>query len=629
MSDALQVGISVDVSDLEAGIKRAIAAVNSFENEIKDTSKEVSQFAKTTEQVAFASGLIPTKFKAAEDGIAAFGKKIDEAETKLKKLPASSGQATLALSNLGRVASDAPFGFIAIANNIEPLVQSLQSLGKTSGGIGGTLKALGASLIGPGGLLLGFSLVSSAITVAVQKYGSLGNAINAIFGRQDALVKQTADAAKSYEKFNQQLKESSDIQASASGSAQGEISRVNALAAIVQDQTKSYNERNQALKDLQSISKTYFGNIDIEKGKLGELTTAVANYTQATIQSAITKGFESEIGAVNVELNKQINLLAKLKERLDDARRAPQRIVGAAATVDTRDIIAAEQAFNAQAKVVKDLESRTKELNTAIGESINRYNSIVAPVTAANDATAKQAATDKVATKQISAKTAAITKENAARAERLKLLLAEAGQIQTVDTNASFPALSKAILDSFKTSSSDFTEAIKTSTGRLGRDFTIIPPESIQAAIDNVNRLKLAGLQAGEAFASFVSPAIDSVFNAIENGESAIKALGRSIKQLVVDLIKATLKAAAFALIISAASGGTISFGTAFRGALQFGGTGGGGGLNIGRAAAPSFGGVGGFGGGLQLAGQVVFTQRGTDLVGVLNSSNARINRVG
>jgi hypothetical protein len=579
MSDQLQINIGADTKGLETGLQRATVAVENFDKNVKKTVS-------------------------------------------------SSGQATLALSNLGRVASDAPFGFIAIANNIEPLVQSLQGLGRTSGGLGGTLKALGASLIGPGGLLLGFSLVSSAITVAVQRYGSLGNAINAIFGRQDALVKQTAEAAKSYEKFNQQLRDTADIQSQASGSAQGEISRVNALAAIVQDQTRTYNERNQALKDLQSISKTYFGNIDIEKGKLGELTTAVSNYTQATIQSAITKGFESEIGAANVELNKQVNLLAKLKERLDDARRAPVRIVGAAATVDTRDIIAAEQAFNAQAKVVKDLEARTKELNTAISNSINQYNKIVAPVTAVNDATAKQAAADAAATKQINAKTAAITKENAARAERLKLLLAEAGQVQTVETDKTFPALSKGILDSLQTPLKTFEEALKTSSGRLGRDFNIIPPESIQKAIDNVNQLKLAGLQAGEAFAAFVSPAIDSVFNAIENGESAIKALGRSIKQLVIDLIKATLKAAAFALVISAASGGTISFGTAFKGALNFTGAGGGG-LNIGRAAAPTFGGVSGFGGGLQLAGQVVFTQRGSDLVGVLNTQNARINRVG
>jgi hypothetical protein len=632
MSDQLQINVGADTKGLETGLQRAAAELSKFDTEVQDTVKNLKPFGYTIEGIATAAqGLGPVALKPATDGLKGLGDKAGETTDKLKKLPSQSNQATFALANLGRVASDAPFGFIAIANNIEPLVQSLQSLGKTSGGIGGTLKALGASLIGPGGLLLGFSLVSSAITVAVQKYGSLGNAINAIFGRQDALVKQTADAAKSYEKFNQQLKESSDIQASASGSAQGEISRVNALAAIVQDQTKSYNERNQALKDLQSISKTYFGNIDIEKGKLGELTTAVANYTQATIQSAITKGFESEIGAVNVELNKQVNLLAKLKERLDDARRAPQRIVGAAATVDTRDIIAAEQAFNAQAKVVKDLESRTKELNTAIGESINRYNSIVAPVTAANDATAKQAATDKVATKEISAKTAAITKENAARAQNLKLLLEQAGKLQTVETDKTFPALSKGILDSLQTPLKTFEDALKTSNGRIGRDFTIIPAESVQAAIDQATKIKDEFNKTVDsitnAFNATLGPAIDSVFSAIESGENVIQSIGQAFKRLISDLIKTTIKAAALAAIISAVTG--TPFAANFKLVSGFGGAGGAGGLNIGRAAAPSFGGVSGFGGGLQLAGQVVFTQRGSDLVGVLNTQNARINRVG
>ncbi len=136
MSEQLQINIGADTKGLETGLQRATAAVETFDKNVKKTVS-------------------------------------------------SSGQATLALSNLGRVASDAPFGFIAIANNIEPLVQSLQSLGRQSGGLGGTLKALGASLAGPGGLLLGFSLVSSAVTVAVQKYGSLGNAINALFGSQD------------------------------------------------------------------------------------------------------------------------------------------------------------------------------------------------------------------------------------------------------------------------------------------------------------------------------------------------------------------------------------------------------------------------------------------------------------
>jgi hypothetical protein len=46
--------------------------------------------------------------------------------------------------------------------------------------------------------------------------------------------------------------------------------------------------------------------------------------------------------------------------------------------------------------------------------------------------------------------------------------------------------------------------------------------------------------------------------------------------------------------------------------------------------SAPTFSGAAGInGGGIQLAGQVVFVQRGPDLVGVLNQGNARIGRVG
>jgi len=43
------------------------------------------------------------------------------------------------------------------------------------------LKSLGQSIIGPGGVFLAFSIVTSAITTIIQKYGSLGNAIDVLF----------------------------------------------------------------------------------------------------------------------------------------------------------------------------------------------------------------------------------------------------------------------------------------------------------------------------------------------------------------------------------------------------------------------------------------------------------------
>jgi len=580
----LQINIGADTRSLEQGLQRATAAVETFDKSVKQTT-------------------------------------------------ANSGKATLALTNLGRVASDAPFGFIAIANNIEPLIQSFQSVRKESGSLGGALKALGSSLAGPGGLLLGFTLVSSAITVAIQKYGSLGGAIDAIFGKQDSLNQEIRSAAESYAKYNEQLKTTTSIQSNAAGSTQGEISRVKALAAIVNNTTATYLQRNNALQELAKINKTYFGNLDLESVKLGTLTKAVDAYTKATIQSAITKGFESEIGAANVELNKQENILKKLQDRRRTLQAAPQRIVGAAATVDTRDLIAATQAELDQARVVTELRARIRELNAAIGDSIRQFNAITAPINAANTATQNNTSVTNRNTSAINKRTAALQQAEE-KQKSLAKILAEAGQVQTLDFTSLFDvdqAEAKSRLERLGviTAYRDaFEEALAPSQGRLGRDFTIIPPAAIQAAIDNVNRLRDAGLQAGAAFSSVISPAIDGVFSAIENGQSVIKSLGDSFKKLVIDLIKATVKAAAFALVISAASGGTINFGTAFRGALQLGGTGGGfGGFR--GAAAPTFGGVGGFGGGLQLSGQVVFTQRGTDLVGVLNSSNARINRVG
>ena len=71
---------------------------------------------------------------------------------------------------------------------------------------------------------------------------------------------------------------------------------------------------------------------------------------------------------------------------------------------------------------------------------------------------------------------------------------------------------------------------------------------------------------------------------------------------------------------------GTLGVGVANATLGASGNVPGGGGVSVGRPSAVNFGGIQG---GIGLSGQVVFVQRGTDLVGVLNRSNATINRVG
>lgn len=94
-----------------------------------------------------------------------------EAATKAGKalnteLKAGSTQASQSILNLSRVLQDAPFGFMGIANNINPLVESFGRLKSESGSVGGALKSLVSGLAGGGGLGLAFAAVTSAITFA-------------------------------------------------------------------------------------------------------------------------------------------------------------------------------------------------------------------------------------------------------------------------------------------------------------------------------------------------------------------------------------------------------------------------------------------------------------------------------
>lgn len=94
-----------------------------------------------------------------------------EAATKAGKslnneLKAGSSQASQSITNLSRVLQDAPFGFLGIANNINPLIESFSRLKSESGSVGGAIKSLISGIAGGGGLGLAFAAVTSAISFA-------------------------------------------------------------------------------------------------------------------------------------------------------------------------------------------------------------------------------------------------------------------------------------------------------------------------------------------------------------------------------------------------------------------------------------------------------------------------------
>ena len=83
--------------------------------------------------------------------------------TAFKKVVPASNQVNQALVNVSRVAQDAPYGFIGIANNLNPLLESFQRLKETSGSTGSALKQMAQGLMGPAGIGLALGVVSSVI----------------------------------------------------------------------------------------------------------------------------------------------------------------------------------------------------------------------------------------------------------------------------------------------------------------------------------------------------------------------------------------------------------------------------------------------------------------------------------
>jgi hypothetical protein len=193
-----------------------------------------------------------------------------------REVPKGANQAAAALTNVGRVAQDLPFGFVGIQNNLNPLLESFQRLKAETGSGKAALSALGQSLIGPAGVGIALSVVSAAIVIFQ----------NGIAGFNS----KTKEAKDKTEEFLKTLKDVADVAGAAAAAEAGNIAQVQALAKVVTNGNNSYEARKRALEELKQVNKAYFGDLKLEEGKMGTLTAKVDEYTKALVAQAVVKG---------------------------------------------------------------------------------------------------------------------------------------------------------------------------------------------------------------------------------------------------------------------------------------------------------------------------------------------------
>jgi len=215
----------------------------------------------------------------------------------LNTLTKSSGQATLALFNLGRVAQDAPFGFLGIANNLNPLLESFQRLKATTGTTGGALKALGKSLTGAGGLGFALSIASSlAIVFGDKLFGASKKAEE----HKEAIQLVETE----YDRFAKRLNEVSE-------SIAKEATSFAFLTAYSNDATVALKLRNAAISEINKNYSSYLSNLSQEVTSYNELSRAIQDNIKYLAVQAELKAL---LPALNKDFAKAIQLQVDLNQ---------------------------------------------------------------------------------------------------------------------------------------------------------------------------------------------------------------------------------------------------------------------------------------------------------------------------
>lgn len=194
------------------------------------------------------------------------------------------------MTNLSRVVQDLPYGFLGVANNLNPLLESFQRLRVETGSSALAIRALGSSLIGAGGLGLALSLGTTLIHLFTSGF-------------------------QNFSKKAREASEESDKAAESFKSIAESVGKEAVSIAVIVEQLKTEvltrKQRTAAIEELQRISPAYFSTLNAEKATIQQITAAYDDYSAAIIRSVETKVREKQLEDI---ITRRITLQDKLNK---------------------------------------------------------------------------------------------------------------------------------------------------------------------------------------------------------------------------------------------------------------------------------------------------------------------------
>lgn len=518
--------------------------------------------------------------------------------TGMQAVAKGTGQATVALTNFSRVASDAPFGLIGIANNIDPLVQSFVSLRKETGSGKAALAALTSSLAGGGGLILGISLLTSALQFLQLGFSRWGASAKEAKEKQDELKQGTDQLVTSISKQKLEVEALVNVAKNINKTESERIAAINKLNEIIPDNIAKLNLQNIATDEGTAAIKRYIDAISA-KATAELLSNRIAQnniklFDNRNDALAASANFEKQINdlksqqndlyakgrfeqaaslGIQIENIKKQNESAKSGEKfrniakalLEDNKKLKEEYERLLPTVNTLN----DPAKNGQEKSIKKTKEAIdllkeyniglkaiswNETNRGIDGAIERLNLAESTL----QSFLKQGI--EPTRKEFVFITQEVEKFRAAYARvlasgRIELSIPK---IQDKEVNKFAQSLQK--LDTFKNAPGFVLESlskglIKANEGAAKLGETFKANEILRKNAEKNLRELTATIE------GFVNPVIDNLFAALEQGEDPFKALIQSVKQLVFELGKAVVKSLALKAIQTILAPGTPGIG--------------------------------------------------------------------
>lgn len=366
--EGLSLSISADVKDLLKGLG--------------DGKKNIQDFVRTGEASLTTLGdaykVLEAKQKVATNPAdikryTAALKEIDGARKGLinvaNDLPGvakGANQAGQSLTSLGRIAQDAPFGFIGIQNNINPLLESFQRLKVETGSTKDAFKSLLSGLGGAAGIGLAVSLATSALTVLTQQ---------GFFKSTDA----AKEAKKANDEFKKSLKEVEQGALATGVKLQGFVD-------IAKNGNLPLEQRNQALKEANKIFGEYGEKVTLANVATEKITEQTKLFTNALVAQAIATKFADKIADLEIKKKEaQIKLNADVissnKQLAQSKALENAAISGGTGGIGGLGNVSENAKVSAAQSKVAESSKNLQSINLQLNESQKLFNETVAEST--------------------------------------------------------------------------------------------------------------------------------------------------------------------------------------------------------------------------------------------------------